>query len=338
MRRFFIFAIMIIVVYITILKIQGFDLALLQYSNKIYVIAAIIILLIVLILRSFKYNIFLVENGINMGKEIFPITIFGFFSNFISPVRINEIAKSYVIKKKTNHSFLKILSSSIIDSFMDIVALITVIILFSSISLTSLTTIDYKYKLIFIIISIFIVFSCIYVLGKGKGENITNVIIGFLSKRVLKNEKIDIKIFIGNSKKLILNRKLIVITYLIGIFIWIMEGLKLYFLALAFNINISLEISIFIISLAYMVGGALINPSGIMQETVLLVLLLQLPFQKNILISIGSMDAIITVGPILLIGTIYMMYLGTSEMKKVILSKKRYIYTKDIISIDPGDK
>lgn len=312
MKKFLIITVIIVTLYVSLLKIQGLNSEILFNADTTYIIASISTLLIVLAIRSLKYDILLRGNNIRVTKEIFLITIFGFFSNFISPIRVSEITRSYVIKRKTGQNFLKILSSSMIDSIVDIMALITVIVLFSG---TTLIVFNYEYKLLLIIASISMAVLCIYFLGTKKGEKVANVIIGIFSKRILKNRKIDIISFIDNSKRLILNRKLIFTTYLIGIFIWILEGLKLYFLALAFGININLGLSIFIISLAYMIGGALINPSGIMQETMLLLLLLQLPFQRDALVSIGSMDAIITVGSILLIGSSYVLYFGVSEIK-----------------------
>ena len=110
-------------------------------------------------------------------------------------------------------------------------------------------------------------------------------------------------------------RKLLFLTFMLGLSAWLMEGLKFYFFTVAAGLSIGYLTALLLIAIAYLLGGAFVNPSGITQETILLVILLQLPFNKTDLMASGSLDAIFSIGFVLVLGLIYTLKLGITSMK-----------------------
>jgi uncharacterized protein (TIRG00374 family) len=312
-KMFIFFLVLMAIIYVLILKFQGFRLDLLYTANLTYVLMAFLTLFLILAVRSLKYWILLRAAKINAGIEAFPTTTLGFYANFISPIRISELVRSFIIKEKTKKSFFKILPPTIMDSLIDTSAMVFVIMV---LSLFTTLSIDYLSKLVIIGIFAIIVFSLFFMISTKRGERIMIKLVKLFSSRFLKG-KAEMKSaqFIKNLRDLLHKPKLIITIFAMACFIWFLEGLKLYFIVLASGVGLSILLTTLIISIAYLIGGSFVNPSGITQETVLLLLLLQLPFAKNNMLLAGSLDVIITVGTILVLGTIFLLRFGVKVLK-----------------------
>jgi uncharacterized protein (TIRG00374 family) len=266
----------------------------------------------ILIFRSFKYWLLLRKIKVDPGKDTYLITNFGYFTNLISPIRISEISRSLVVKKITGKHFFKILAPTTLDTLFDVI-IIVFVILVSSIFVA--LDFDYQPKLILIVI-----FATIAILGMSliltkKGEKISIRFLNYATKKIMnKDVSRTSREFISSSRKILSDSKLLFSVFLVECFVWILEGLKLYWLGLAAGVDIGLPVAIFIISIAYLLGGAFVNPSGLTQETILLLLLTQLPFEKTTMTLVGSLDAIVTVGFIMTVGLIFILKFGIKNL------------------------
>lgn len=312
-KIFILIFVVLFAVYISLLNFQGFNLDAFFQANVLYLGAALLTLLVVLAFRSIKYWLLLRNFDIKTGKEIYLITNFGYFSNFISPIRISELARSFVLKRKTKKSFFRILSPTVFDSLIDIVTLLFIVVFFSAFVTLAF---DYTSKLITVSIFAVIIVVVLWMISTRKGEKLSLKLLNIFSSRIFKRDiKKGSKEFIKCSRQLMGNKKLLISTFFIEIFVWFLEGLKLFFMALAFGVPVPYFTCILIISLAYLIGGSFVNPSGMTQEMVLLLLLTQLPFDKGQLVLVGSLDAIISVGTVCVLGTFFLMKFGVENLK-----------------------
>jgi len=309
---FIVLLILLSIAYLSILKFQGFEIGAFSRANLFYVCLSLLVLFLILLVRSFKYWILLKAVNIDIGKEVFPTTVLGFYSNFVSPIRVSELVRSFVVKKKTNKPFFMIMSPTVIDSLIDITAMISIIVFFS---LFVAITVDYIPKLFLIGVFLVFIFATFLLIMTKKGEGILLSVIKRISSRFLKKADTTSTEFIGKSREIIRNWKLIIFVFVLGLLIWLLEGLKLYFIVMASGLLIGLPLAVLIISIAYLIGGSLVNPSGITQEAVLLLLLLQLPFEKSSLMLAGSLDVLITIGTVLVLGTLFLLRFGVRTLK-----------------------
>ena len=307
----FIFVV-IILAYIGIFRLQNFDIGALASVNLTYIWLAMLALVCVLVLRSFKYHLLLKAAGLDVGLSAFKITILGFYANFLSPVRVSEIVRSYAVKKKAKTTFFRALPPTMIDSVIDILAMAAVIAVMSAVNVISA---DYWLKLGIVSLFALVALVGFYFMTTKTGEALTLRVIGIFSSKFLKREDVDPKEFIANSRLMVKNKKVLFLAFIVGCMVWFFEGLKLYFIIMATGVQISLLLAILIICVAYVLGGSLVNPSGVTQEAVLLVLLLQLPLAKQSMMMAGSIDAVLTIGTILVLGTAFALREGVKLSK-----------------------
>jgi uncharacterized protein (TIRG00374 family) len=310
---FIVLLILLSIVYLSILKFQGFDITVFSRVNLLYVLLGFSSAVGVLLVRSLKYFLLLRAAGVNPGKDVVMITNYGFFSNFISPVRISEIVRSYILKARTKAPFFKALSPTVFDSLIDIAVLVFLIAVLSFFTTVSF---DYTSKVIVLLLFLFLVVGILALITSKRGEKIMFTIITKAFRRFIKKDiKQGSKVFIDTSKSLMTKRKLLFLAFMLGLSAWLLEGLKFYFFTAAAGLSIGYLTALLLIAIAYLLGGAFVNPSGITQETILLVILLQLPFDKTSLMASGSIDAVISIGFVLTLGLLYTLKLGTSSFK-----------------------
>ncbi|MGZ7049025.1 MAG: lysylphosphatidylglycerol synthase transmembrane domain-containing protein, partial [Methanobacterium sp.] len=175
-----------------------------------------------------------------------------FFSGLgmiITPAKIGEIWKGWLIKDINGESLSKTVPVVIIDRVTDLIGLII---------LSALGILYYNggaYILIFLII-IFIAFFIAI-----KSEKISSKIIGILEKRAGKYSK-DIKTMHQTFEKLVNPKNMTLMSFL-SAFAWFFECLALFFVVIGFGQYVNVIISTFIFSFASLAGAVSMIPGGL---------------------------------------------------------------------------
>lgn len=168
------------------------------YNGWAYLLAASFLLIISVYIRSLRWKYLFQTNIPIRTKDLFSAQLFGYFINNISPIRIGDFGKSYLIAKKTHTTNSYILGSIIMERFLDTFMLI----IFSIITIwyygTDYLNINFSslpnsiYILIPIALIMFFIIYYSIVLLPIKMQNILNEIwTGFTT---IKNTKINITI------------------------------------------------------------------------------------------------------------------------------------------------
>ena len=91
-------------------------------SNQwVYLLIACILIIFSVLLRSLRWHLLFNNKNINITKYLYRAQFISYFINNISPLRIGDLAKSYVVAKNTDNKTSYILGSIVMERFLDII-------------------------------------------------------------------------------------------------------------------------------------------------------------------------------------------------------------------------
>lgn len=93
------------------------------YNGWIHLIFASILLILSVYIRAFRWQHLFQSNKLNSISDLFSAQLVGYFINNISPVRIGDFAKSYLVSKKTDQNNSYILGSIMMERVLDTIML-----------------------------------------------------------------------------------------------------------------------------------------------------------------------------------------------------------------------
>tara|TARA_B100001142_G_scaffold142371_1_gene143569 strand:+ start:264 stop:1223 length:960 start_codon:yes stop_codon:yes gene_type:complete len=93
------------------------------YNGCIYIMFASILLILSVYLRAFRWKNLFQSNKFNSISDLFSAQLVGYFINNISPVRIGDFAKSYLVSKKADQKNSYILGSIMMERVLDTIML-----------------------------------------------------------------------------------------------------------------------------------------------------------------------------------------------------------------------
>ena len=89
------------------------------YNGWIYLISASFLLILSVYIRSFRWKYLFQTNKSQPTQVLFSAQLVGYFINNITPIRIGDFAKSYLIAKKTEENTSYVLGSIIMERVLD---------------------------------------------------------------------------------------------------------------------------------------------------------------------------------------------------------------------------
>lgn len=256
MRRILYFLIMAGFLYMILKKLNSHHLvSSLKKIHFAYLVPSIFVYLSSFYLRAFKWKVILKNlKNINSASLLRYILI-GCSGNALLPARMGEILRAYVAGKEESVSSISLFSTILIERFLEVLSLM---ILFS-ISVTWLSmTLMYKTAMIVLIacffVSIFLVVTCY--MGDRMIRLANKLIPGEKPRRRL-NEYFQKFI---DGIKILRNPPNLFWVILIGLGVYLVEGLAYWGIAKGFSIEVSLIQVFFLLSFIFI---GLIIPSTI---------------------------------------------------------------------------
>ncbi len=214
----------------------------------------IFILLLILttisyVFRFIKWDFFLKRVGIqlNIWKNLF-VFLSG-FSMVMTPGKVGEIWKGWLIKDINGEKLNKTVPVVIIDRITDVLGLISLAML----------GIIYYMDGVYIILVLLLLFSGFLISVRSK--TISGKIIMLLEKRMGKYAE-NIKTMHATFEILMKPGDLFAMSFL-SAFAWFFECLVMYFTILGFGQSISITLSTFIFSFASLAGAVSMIPGGV---------------------------------------------------------------------------
>ncbi|MDI6644122.1 MAG: lysylphosphatidylglycerol synthase transmembrane domain-containing protein [Methanobacteriaceae archaeon] len=221
----------------------------LRSFNWIYLVLLILLTTTGYLIRFLKWNYFLKQVPVKIGLMENLFVFFSGLAMIITPAKLGEIWKGWLIKDINGEDLGKTVPVVIVDRFTDLIALV----------LLSLLGILYYEEGLSIIIIFVIIFSVFIVLIKS--ERISSLLLALLEKRAGKYSR-NIKTMHHTFQKTMTIKNLISMS-LLGVLAWFMECLGLFLVVQGFGGSTSLILSVFIFSFASLAGAASMIPGGL---------------------------------------------------------------------------
>ena len=215
----------------------------------IYLILLIVLTTLGYFIRYLKWNYFLNSVGVHLKTKDNLFVFLSGLSMIITPAKMGEIWKGWLIKEINNEKLSKTVPVVIIDRVTDLLALI----------LLSLTGIFYYEKGSYILIIILLVFAAFFLVIKSKF--ISNKLIFFMEKRAGKYSS-DVK-HMHQTFEETMAPKTLMVTTILAVFAWFCECLGLYMVVLGFSQYLTLTVTTFVFSFSSLVGAVSMIPGGL---------------------------------------------------------------------------
>jgi len=224
-----------------------------------YVVLFIIVAIFMQWLRSYRWGVILQPLEKIDQLSLFSVSSVGFLAIAAIPARIGELARPYLIAKKSTIKMSSALGTILVERVLDSfsVLAIAVIVLF----LTDLPSWMIKSSVLFFLLTL-AVFCCIVglVWRREKALEILNLVLAKLPGKFA--NKIDelIHRFIDGFQ-IIVNIKLLVYLFFLSASVWLLDVLAIYILLKAFGFTLPVMAS-FVVMIILIVGIAVPTAPG----------------------------------------------------------------------------
>lgn len=247
-------------VYLSVRDINLHDVFIALEKIKLnYVIYFILLIIFMQWLRSYRWGVILQPMGIIDQVSLFSVTSVGFLAIAAIPARIGELARPYLISKRSSIKMSSALGTILVERVLDgfSVLAIAVIVIF----LTDLPPFMIKSGFVFFLLAfLMFCFIAFLILRKEKALKLINIILNKLPGKLA--HKMDELIYhFIDGFQIITNIKLLLYLFFLSALIWLVDVMAIYVLLLAFGFNIPL-IASFVVMIILIVGIAIPTAPG----------------------------------------------------------------------------
>ncbi|MBI4173268.1 MAG: flippase-like domain-containing protein [Candidatus Aenigmarchaeota archaeon] len=219
-----------------------------------------------LVFRALRWRYLLAKIGITAGfSTLFSVFMAGMFVSNVTPAKAGDPYRSYLLKQKTGAKFSENLPSVVIERVADLVAIITIAL----VGILSIASFPYKDILAIVIVGYAITILVVILVGfKEKYAKILSGIIfkvfGALPRISKLRERAEGMISDFNTSfRKYGKTQLLFIIFLWSLCVWLVDGLIVYTVFLAFGLQPSYLIVLFVIAVSVLIGIASSLPGGI---------------------------------------------------------------------------
>ena len=225
----------------------------LEEIRFIYIIPSIFIYLASFSLRAFKWKVILINLKSIRSASLLKYILIGCSGNALLPARMGEILRAFVAGKEESVSSIFFFSTILIERFLEILSLM---ILFS-ISVTWLSMIV-MYKTALIVLLACVLVSIFLVLTFWKGDRMIRLVSKFIPGEKQAKRLTEYFHKFVDGIRIIRSPVNLFFVILIGLGVYLIEGLAYWGIAKGFNIEVSLMQVCFLLSFIFI---GLIIPS-----------------------------------------------------------------------------
>jgi hypothetical protein len=206
----------------------------------------LVFIAISLCLASFRWS--KIAGSGTRFRDTFTALVIGLFVNNVLPARIGEVARGYVLSKRTRLSFTLGFSTVLLDRFFDLTGLLLITLIFMP--RQSLPPMVYKALLLLVLLLLICVAGIILLSREGFARHVSGKLLG-LEKSCL-NRLAHRVIEIQENLKRISSPLMLVSFVLISFVSWMSMSTALYFVALALGVPVSFTYIPFVCALLNM--------------------------------------------------------------------------------------
>ncbi len=240
--------------------------AVVSTANLFWLIPAFSLFAIAYILRAIRWWILLrpFQTKGNPGT-LFPMLVGGIFLTYVVPLRAGDIATPYWLREKTGTRFTAGLASVLLARLLDFTSLILIVVLFAILLFGSILNV---LQYLFVGVIMGIAFVAFFLLIRN--DRFVSFVVRLLGRLFKPSRRLSTEVpdFVGNAA---IDMRNVISSwhsgwaFLISVPLWVLETMKLTFLALAFGVPLDFIAGSFSAAISY-VGGhglAILIPAGV---------------------------------------------------------------------------
>lgn len=250
----------VILVYLSVRGINFQDV--LSDLDKIqlsYVILFIVLVVFMQYLRSYRWGIILQPMEKIDQISLFSVTSVGFFAIAAIPARLGELARPYLISKRSSIKMSSALGTIIIERILDSFIVLTIALIV--ILLTDLPYWIIQSSIILFLMALAVFsFVLFLILKREKALKFINAILNKLPGKLANKVDKLIHHFI-DGLQVVTNIKLILYLFVLSALIWLLDVLAIYILLKDFGFNLPVLAS-FVVMIILIVGIAIPTAPG----------------------------------------------------------------------------
>jgi glycosyltransferase 2 family protein len=262
MNKKVIFGILISVILIY-LSVRGINLQdVLSDLKKIqlsYVIFFILLVMLMQYLRSYRWGVILTPMGKIDQLSLFSVSAVGFLAIASIPARIGELARPYLISKRSSIKMSSALGTILVERVLDSFTVLTIAVIV--LLLADLPSWMIKSSIIFFLLALaMFCFILFLILRRDTALKLINRILSKLPGKFA--HKIDelIHNFIDGFQ-IVTNIKLLLYLFFLSALVWLVDVLAIYMLLKAFGFTLPV-MAAFVIMIVLIVGIAIPTAPG----------------------------------------------------------------------------
>jgi len=219
-----------------------------------YIVPPLVIFFLMQVLRSWRWGIILSPLGKVDQLSLFSVTSVGFLAIVAIPARIGELARPYLITKKSHIKMTAALGTVFVERIFDSLSVLSVFVFV--LFLTPLPPWLISASLVFFLIIMMIVTVMILLIVKRDAS--IRVLSTFFNRLP---EKYAVKLnhlinYFIDGLAIITDARRFFAVMLLSAVIWIINGVAIYFLFLAFSFSLPI-VAAFVLMIILMVGIAI---------------------------------------------------------------------------------
>lgn len=255
------------------------------------ILLAIVLTLLSYLLRFVKWHFFLTNLKIPVSmKDSFQIFFIG-LSMSITPGKVGELLKSYLLKKVSNVGMLHSAPAVFVDRITDMIAMLLLVLIGSTIF-----TVGYSSLILLVVVIVFLIFVL-------RSKKLSLFLIKMItSTKLLSKQKENIMLMYESAYALLKLRSLVIATA-VSVLAWFMECLALYVLIKSVPLDLTIIHSIFIFSVGTVAGALSMLPGGLgVAEGSITGMFIYFGVERSMSVSIALIIRIVTLWLGVLIG------------------------------------
>ncbi|HNZ64359.1 MAG TPA: lysylphosphatidylglycerol synthase transmembrane domain-containing protein [Smithella sp.] len=231
----------------------------LQKIQRSYVIVFLLLIILMQYLRSYRWGVILQPMQKIDQLSLFSVTSVGFLAIAAIPARIGELARPYLIARKSSVKMSSALGTIIVERILDSFTIlsIAVVVLF----FTDLPSWMISSSVIFFLLALAIFcFVLFMILQREKALRVINIILKKFPGKLA--DKIDelLHNFI-NGLQIVTNINLFLYLIFLSVAIWLLDVLAIYTLLMSFGFTLPIMAS-FVLMIILIVGIAIPTAPG----------------------------------------------------------------------------
>ncbi len=259
-KIFFGILISLLLVYLSVRGIHFQDVVSdLQKIQRSYVIVFLLLIILMQYLRSYRWGVILQPMQKIDQLSLFSVTSVGFLAIAAIPARIGELARPYLIARKSSVKMSSALGTIIVERILDSFTIlsIAVVVLF----FTDLPSWMISSSVIFFLLALAIFcFVLFMILKREKALKVINIVLKKFPGKLA--DKIDelLHNFI-NGLQIVTNINLFLYLIFLSVAIWLLDVLAIYTLLMSFGFTLPIMAS-FVLMIILIVGIAIPTAPG----------------------------------------------------------------------------